>query len=504
MKNICFLFLFICSISSAQLRNANWCFGDSAGINFTSGTPIVFLSSLDTRGSCTSISDSLGNLLFYTSSSNRDLFLSGYHQVGCVYNKNNSIMAGGDSLICHLLYQENVIIPFPGNVNLYYLFHIGVSIDYGLYYSIIDMSQNNGLGAVIQKNIQLNSLPAIDGINAVKHANGRDWWLIFRNWQASNNDYYLYLVTPDSIILNSIQSIGDTNTTNASLIQFNQTGDQIAIVSWKGLIELFDFDRCNGAISLNKVIEHESVDYPYYAGCEFSPNGRFIYVTDEIIITTGGVNNHLFQYDLTVSNPTATRDTIHTFILPESPAELKLAPDNKIYLASAYYNGINFNYPYPDSVRNYVNENLSVITSPDSLGSACNFAAFGISLGGKRTYYGLPNNPNYDMFALGGSVCDSLGLPNSVQNYSDKKARLLVNPNPAVEIMYINAQNLSGKKAEIRITNILGHLLLSKQENIFNGGYLTSTLHLEKFESGIYFISVLTERESLTKKIVKQ
>jgi hypothetical protein len=91
-------------------------------------------------------------------------------------------MQNGDSILGQLWYHELLILPFPGNDSLYYLFSIGVSSVYGLKYCVIDMKANGGLGEVIQKNIQLQSLPMVDCLTAVKHGNGRDWWLIFRRW----------------------------------------------------------------------------------------------------------------------------------------------------------------------------------------------------------------------------------------------------------------------------------------------------------------------------------
>ncbi|MBK7388264.1 MAG: hypothetical protein IPI23_04070 [Bacteroidetes bacterium] len=72
---------------------------------------------------------------------------------------------------------------------------------------------------------------------------------------------------------------------------------------------------------------------------------------------------------------------------------MKLAPDGKIYLSCAYYDGISFNYPYNSTEYNTTNMYLSVINYPDSLGTACGYNPFSFYLGGKRTYYGLPNNP---------------------------------------------------------------------------------------------------------------
>src|SRR5688572_2744490 len=46
-------------------RNAVWCFGDSAGIDFNTSSPSTFISQAKSRGSCTTMSDTAGNLLFY-------------------------------------------------------------------------------------------------------------------------------------------------------------------------------------------------------------------------------------------------------------------------------------------------------------------------------------------------------------------------------------------------------------------------------------------------------
>ncbi|MBK9637877.1 MAG: hypothetical protein IPO63_08675 [Bacteroidetes bacterium] len=49
---------------------------------------------------------------------------------------------------------------------------------YGLYYNIVDLKLQNGLGEVTQKNIQIDPSPRNDGLMAVKHGNGKDWWLV--------------------------------------------------------------------------------------------------------------------------------------------------------------------------------------------------------------------------------------------------------------------------------------------------------------------------------------
>jgi len=48
-----------------------------------------------------------------------------------------------------------------------------------LWYSVIDMNLNGGNGSVVQNNVILfNDTLSTSGPQAVKHANGRDWWII--------------------------------------------------------------------------------------------------------------------------------------------------------------------------------------------------------------------------------------------------------------------------------------------------------------------------------------
>src|SRR5262249_8227740 len=131
----------------------------------------------------------------------------------------------------------------------------------------------------------------------------------------------------------------------------------------------------------------------------------------------------LLQFDLTAANIFATKQIIDTVQFPYySGGEVRLAIDDKIYWANAWDDG-NWNFPYPDSAYYLWNMNLGVVNNPNNLGSSCNFQRFSFYLGGKRTYWGLPNNPNYDMLALGGSPCDTLGYPNTIQLLSEDPTR---------------------------------------------------------------------------------
>ncbi|MEX0361238.1 MAG: hypothetical protein AB3N10_09680, partial [Allomuricauda sp.] len=56
--------------TQAQLEAAIWYFGQNAGLDFRSGTPVPLTDgALNTREGCATISDAAGNLIFYTDGS---------------------------------------------------------------------------------------------------------------------------------------------------------------------------------------------------------------------------------------------------------------------------------------------------------------------------------------------------------------------------------------------------------------------------------------------------
>jgi hypothetical protein len=179
------LFLLTSGKTNAQFTDRYWAFGDSSAINFKNPfVPLVDTSIVRTRGTCASICDSIGDLLFYGSTPNINIWQSGagYFNYGFLVNKNDTVMNNGDSLKVAAWYQEMIIVPNPGNKDQFYVFQLGVTTTPipGLSYSLVDLSYNGGLGKVIQKNVQLLTNPLCDAVAAVKHGNGRDWWVVVK------------------------------------------------------------------------------------------------------------------------------------------------------------------------------------------------------------------------------------------------------------------------------------------------------------------------------------
>jgi hypothetical protein len=491
--SILFLVLF-CHFGYGQKRNAVWCFGDSAGINFSdTANPYTFVSEMNSIGSCSSICDSAGNLLFYCSTPDINGFLNGVYPLGIVYNRNHEMMLNGDSLNCRAWYHEMVIVPYPGNPNRYYIFHVGVTGLFGLYYSIVDMTQDSGRGAVISKNNQLNSYTAMDAVQAVKNGNGRDWWVLFHSPDYPDS-FFIYSVDTSGVALHHVDSIGLQATTNAGDLRFNSKGSQFAFCNWRGALALYDFNRCTAQISLNKIIHTEDPNgfYPYFFDVCYSPNDSLLYVSCEPSASTlDTTQQYVYQLRLWLQNPYPTKYLVYNPVFPLTSLGVRLAPDDKIYVATAnrYY----ASYPYDSTYYPVEATHLSVINEPNNFGVSCNFQPFSFSLGGNRAYLEFPNNPNYDLPALGGSICDTLGYPNMVEEIIEEK--WLAYPNPANSIIRFSNIKYSEFK-ELSLFDITGRSILARRNN--------SEIDVSKLPSGIYIAVINSGESQVTIKVFVQ
>lgn len=499
MKQFYFIFLFIIFLSCklfSQGKGDTWCFGDSVTLALQSGNFVNQSSSnINSIEASASISDSIGNLLFYCGGYTNNTV--GYINV---WNASHQLIQNGDSILGDgTITNGLIIIPFPSDSAKYYIFSIG-SVRF-LYYSVVDMSLNSGNGAVTQKNVLLyNASTLSEKLTGIKHGNGRDWWIITHQWQyntASTDTFLLFLTTPNGISAPFKQAIGTFYNQNypfnglSGEIQPSNDGTKLLCVG-TDMIDLFDFDRCTGIFSNYQNITPASPLPPLngYYGCSFSSDNSKVYVSNWHNGLTSNLSYQLFQLNLLTSNIPSSKSIIFSTTNPSTPlGQHQIANNNKIYIASSY--GTSF----PNNNYTTQNMNLSVINFPDSDAVSCGFSQYSISLGGRKSILGLPNMPNYNLGADEGSPCDTLTSITEIEN--NFHFNIFPNPNNGnFSVSYSLPENKSGR---IEIFDVTDKIIYSQP---LPQSTITQNFSLPKLANGIYYCILKTDSQTICKKII--
>jgi hypothetical protein len=485
MQKLILYILFISvSYCYGQKQDRVWCFGDSSGIDFNNlSNPQAITSGIGPYSFYTyaSLSDSFGNLQLYAASIHQT-----YYGVD-VFNRVHNVMLNGDSLSgCNVCALQ--ILPFPSDSTHYYLFSITANgTQQTLVYSIIDMTQDSGRGGVISRDNLLYGPLIVMKLVAIKHGNGRDWWLIGMDY--TNNYYFKFLITASGILGPFNQSIGSASSCfSDGQIGFSADGSKMFSLGVGGCVDLFDFDRCSGMLSnFRDIGEHDwsNEEYWYFGGA-FSPNGNVLYTTP------WGRTKNVYQYDLSVANIQTTRTIIKSYpdtgqMLYTSFGMLQLGPDGKIYVTKGNHYGPNSNTSFTQS--------LDVIEYPDSLGLACNYVSNGFYLGGHFNNGGLPNMPNYNLGRDTGSTCDSLS---AVHDFNIRIDGVEVFPNPSKGIFSVRLRDATDKIVLMRVDDILGVKVFETKNSL-------SSIDIGTKALGVYFLQIQTKKKKIFNvKLIKE
>ena len=482
LKKIIFFFLIPLSLS-AQNENYSWVLSDSLLIQFYSGIPVVSHINSNFAGEAPAAISKYSSLEFYL-----DGFDPGTPEglyLMHLRNKFGNIVENGDSLICFSSSTQGAIFLPDEDTSKYILLQIQSFSNYNLgifssfNYSVIDRIYNGGQGKVLDKNINLCNDRLSEKLQVVRHANGRDWWILIHG--AGNNNFIKFLYSQGNFSGPFYQSVGSVVDTLyfgiVGQMMFNQTGDKLVFLNSYGTLDYFDFDRCSGNLTLIEQIdtsEGTSVSIPSsYYSCAFSNSGRFLYITT----FPSNPRHYLYQFDMLAIPISTSKLLIYSdSIMLPSLSQLLLAPDNKIY--STNYNMSNQG----------VNRKLGSISFPDSLGISCGYNASQVNLGSHKLDYGLPNIPNYRLSAIDGSPCDTLGL--SINELKNTVVQIF--PNPMADKIFIKSQE---KISSIVIIDILGRQVLNS---------IHSEIDVSLIPKGIYFISIQTNKTVITNKLIKE
>lgn len=488
--NLCIL----TSIIHAQKKfGYQWVFGYDGGtiMNFNENPVRIdscaCIGYFDTAN--TGICNSEGDIQFYVN--------------GCqIVNGNHKYLENGESLAPGWFsdsyckggglpsHQGFLALPMPNIPHKYYVIYYGSDwiAKYEtlkgvfLYYALIDMSQNNGLGEVVKKdNVILRDTFSRGFIQAVRHANGRDWWVLFPDGKGTNC-YYYFILSPNGISQVQRQCIGEPWNVTEGLGQavFSPDGTKYAMAKAFDGIRIYDFDRCTGLLS-NAV----SIQLPdsnlNLSGAAFSPNSRYFYHS---------ARTKLFQFDTYSADIEASRILIDTFDGKPFPYygvfnQCYLGPDGKIYISGASSH-----------------KHLHVINQPNNPGLACDFRQHGISIP-TFNYHSLPNMPHFQLGALIGSSCDSLTL--STSNLIQKESiTLLTYPNPVINYINIVLETDKAFDGQLQLVDPWGRNTRQMVHHFESGRNTVSLDDLQGLSKGMWWLSLVNGSGCYTIKFVKQ
>ena len=453
--------------------------------NADSMTIIPIHKTIELGQSSITMSDSLGNLQFYSN--------------GCsINNSNHKTIINGDSIgkgnyeISYCYPIESGVIPLtqmlfsvPNLVkkDIYYLFYLNLTHAYSqgqgfplaptlFYYSEIDMS--NGSGKMLKKNeVILKDTFARAMLQGVKHKNNKDWWIIMPKSQS--NCYFVTKIDYNGNISTTKQCDGlvwkDGDTKGQSI--FSPNKKYFARLGSGHGLSIFDFDNENGKIKAKYLIP--IADTFYTSGVAFSSNSRYLYAM---------CNQKLYQFDMKASNIEKSKILIAK--LEKSPksaykisfGQSMLAPDGKIYIAG-------------EATHDY----LHVIHKPNLPGLSCNLEQYSLKLPCYNGY-GLPNMPHFKDWQ------EDTTKITAINEWEEKGIKALVYPNPATTDInldlfgYINQY----KKGIFNLYDMQGNLAASYSLLQNHDEY---RFDISNLANGMYFWHlVLDDKVRQTGKVV--
>jgi Secretion system C-terminal sorting domain len=520
MRNVCTCLVFMLhqvgllfaqplqAVSSDSLRGASLVFGYAPAIVLTlTDNSIAFDTcykiDLDTNIypnnfttallSTSSICDTYGNPLLYTSYGGEpfnlvDYLVPGYNEVNTC--KGSKFRDGYAKDVAQL----TLILPKQGSE--YYVFTTGSSdkmVDimnqtgdwrYAasdvLSYYVVDMAMNNGLGQVTSVNniiYEGSDTLSMDRMTAVRHANGRDWWLVKPH--KTKQQLFTFLVTPNGVTMHDATIYNGRRYTDRYIrgqACFSSDGTKYAMVHNQDsaqAVDVYSFDRCNGTFSTYRripITTRRKDDG--LQGIAFSPDGAMLYVASY---------SEINQIDLLDTTTIAI-----TLIAKDAPnlyQTLALAVNDHIYVGNFH------------ATHSY----MSYIHQPNKKGLACDFRADGV----RCDYTNLdnpPNVPNYRLGRLIGSPCDTVYKP-PVPTTPVPEAWSIY-PNPVTDVLSIAVPDSAAQSINASMCSSTGQLI-ARQAVVVNAQHVAS-INVGYLAKGVYVLKVSNGTSKFISKFVKE
>ncbi len=374
-----------------ESQGVKWYFGKDAGLDFSGGgTPKPITDgSLSTIEGSSSIANTKGILLFYTDGIT-------------IYGKDGkplkSLVPGDTSTVQTPLggntrsTQSALIVPKPTCRGCEYLYYVYTTSEIRgqkiLNYSIVDMRQNGGKGAIVEKNIPVSS-QGTEQSASVRNDRDSTYWVITRVF-GTNRFEIRHLTRNENPALTTYEGgqkidslaqaegyikIGPADTTGG-----NEGNRPLAVVipgPPKNSVDLYTFNDSTGKMTFNRTLDLGPAPPKAY-GVEFSPDGNSLYVTMLADTNTDGSlkgSSYILKYDLNQKDSLLAKSrTVVDSSTTRQYGSIQIGPDGRLYVATKG------------------SGSLGTIENPNGgLLDSLRYNPDGQSLGGKTSQLGLPN-----------------------------------------------------------------------------------------------------------------
>ena len=347
--------------------------------------------------------DSTGKMLFYSNGQSiKDsnyVYTEGAEKIG-----NNNIIYWNQFLgTGYSAPQAILMLPWPGRDSLAVVYTLGnlelPEFVFDVFsHTIVDMSDPSAYKAVLVDKVLKTGSFKTGKITATRHANGRDWWIIFQSYNGV--ELYTYLLDKEGFHEQAVQKVGKHHRGyDMGQAYFSPHGDQYATIDalyWDSstLVSIYKFDRCTGLLSNRRTDTITNYSGSLSVGISFSPSGQYLYACNDYNLyqydtkASSFVNSKkiVARYDGFINDPTWAVETVFGVFAS--------GPDGRLY--------------------NFTGQGSSLhvhqMDFPDEAGEACTFKQHFVTVHNQSR--SAPNFPNYRLGPLDGSPCDTLGKNN--------------------------------------------------------------------------------------------
>jgi hypothetical protein len=460
-------------------------FDDTSFVSENAQTPMV----MSNFYSSASYADKNGNILF---ASNGWRLINSYGEVLSYKLWHDDIpWPGGSPDTTRVdLTRGPLFLPDPSDTNRVYLFYgeyvtnqpmqtLGFArLDVRFCYALLDVPTQS---LISKDNIILDDTTALSDMVALRHGNGRDWWIYKPSTQS--NQYYRGLLSVDGLSEFELYTVPEMvgREQAYTMTHFTQDGSMMAHFSTYGAkyCQRLDVDRCTGNLSNPRETDLNPMFRPAdFSNFIISPDGSKIYGFRLDYMDTTYLTGS-YQYDFGL-------DSL-TYLSPDAP-NLFLSPNHKeIYIATSIY-GIG-------TVANY----FTAIEYPDSLGLACSVVPQKYALQNGPIMLAAPNFANYRLGALTGSACDTIGSVTVGELLNENQAELTVFPNPSRDKLHIRFTQPQQSKAQLYVMNTMGQIVYNAP---IQSEYTSLDAHSLGLTAGVYTVHVHNVQQKLVRKWV--